>query len=83
MLCHDIFFSNMFSQGEEWYRGRSVLIQKTLRPKEVIEYIGPMNEVSNDFMKRLISLRTNDGTVPNLEREMFKWAMECKNLLFI
>ena len=55
-----------------------MLSKKLLRPKEVHEYIAPMNDVSNDFMTRLRKIRQQDGTVPNLEHELFKWAMECK-----
>ena len=65
-------------QGEEWHRHRTVLSKKLLRPKEVHEYIAPMNVVGNDFMKRLEKLRQPDGVVPNLEHEVFKWAMECR-----
>ena len=55
-----------------------MLSKKLLRPKEVHEYIAPMNVVGNDFMKRLEKLRQADGAVPNLEHEVFKWAMECR-----
>ena len=74
-------FMNMFNfrQGEEWHRHRTVLIKKMLRPKEVQEYVAPMNVVGNDFMRRLKRIANkNNGEVPNLEHEIFKWAMECK-----
>ena len=63
-------------QGEEWHRHRTVLSKKLLRPKEVHEYIAPMNVVSNDFMTRLTKIRNSDATIPNMDHEIFKWAME-------
>ena len=66
-------------QGDEWYRHRSVLSRKLLRPIEVQHYIQPMNVVANDFMKRLKRIRDpQQETIPKFEHEVFKWALECK-----
>ena len=71
-----IIFSS--SQGEEWYRHRSAVNQKMLRPKEVLDYVPQMNIVADDFMARLKRVRTSQGHVVDLEKELFKWAMECE-----
>ena len=67
-----------FRQGEEWYRHRTVLIKKTLRPKEVQEYCGAMSTVADDFMHRLRGIVHSGAILPKLDQELFKWALECE-----
>ena len=64
-------------QGVEWYRHRSVL-NKMLLPREVLNYLKPMNEVASDFVTRLTSVRGADGRIEKIEMELFRWAMECE-----
>ena len=68
----------LFRQGEEWYRHRTVLSKKLLKPKEVIAHVPSMDEVGTDFMKELHKIRPSDGIIENLEYQIFKWSMECK-----
>ena len=65
-------------QGVEWYRHRAVLNKKMLMPKEVLNYLEPMNEVASDFVNRLHRIRGADGRIKNIENEVFMWAMECE-----
>ena len=75
-----LMLGTVSGQGEEWYRHRTVLSRKLLRPIEVQRYVQPMDVVANDFMKRLHRVRDpHTGTIPRLEHEVFKWAMECKS----
>ncbi|XP_046366124.2 cytochrome P450 10-like [Haliotis cracherodii] len=65
------------SQGAEWHRYRRVVSKKMLKLKEVTDFCQPMNEVGDDFVARL--REASDATskeVPELEKELFKWAME-------
>ncbi|KAI0213553.1 Cytochrome P450 10 [Lamellibrachia satsuma] len=64
------------SQGVEWYRHRAVLNKKMLMPKEVLNYLEPMNEVASDFVNHLHRIRGADGRITNIENEVFMWAME-------
>jgi len=48
-----------------------------------MEYIQPMNDVAEDFVKHLRRLLTSTSTIVNLEMEIFKWALECKLLMII
>lgn len=64
------------SQGEEWYKQRTVVSKKMLKLAEVSNFSAQMGEVSDDFVKRLSYVRDSQGEVPALERELFKWAME-------
>ena len=53
-----------------------------LLPKEVQQYSSAMNGVSADFVNRLQNIADSDSEVKNLEMELFKWAMECKLVIF-
>ncbi|XP_035825683.1 cytochrome P450 10, partial [Aplysia californica] len=64
------------SQGEEWYKQRTVVSKKMLKLGEVSNFSTEMGEVSDDFVSRLGKIRDVNGEVPKLERELFKWAME-------
>ncbi|XP_041357475.1 cytochrome P450 10-like [Gigantopelta aegis] len=65
------------SQGEEWYKYRSAVNKKMMVPKTIAEYCGSLGEVSDDFVTRLNYIRDDvNHEVPQLEKEIFKWAME-------
>ena len=51
-----------------------------LKMKEALDFCGPMNDVGNDFMKHLTDIRESNNEVVGLEKEIFKWAFECKIL---
>ena len=72
-----VFFAN----GPEWYKHRSVISKRMLRPKEVAEYAVVFNEIITDFIERLLSVRQHVGSereneVQGLDRELFKWSFE-------
>ncbi|KAL3868739.1 hypothetical protein ACJMK2_041508 [Sinanodonta woodiana] len=64
------------AQGEEWYQQRTVTSKKMLKMKEVLDFCQPMNDVANDFMEHLKSIRNDNQEISGLEKEIFKWAME-------
>lgn len=64
------------AQGEEWYQQRTVVSKKMLKLNEVANFAGEMAEVADDFVTRLDSVRDGESEVPQLEMELFKWAME-------
>ena len=53
-----------------------------LKMKEALDFCEPMNEVGNDFMKHITDIRQPNNEVIGLEKEIFKWAFECKFSLF-
>ena len=70
-----------FSDGPEWYKHRSVLSKRMLRPKEVADYASGFNEIITDFIRRLRSVREPSGSekeneVCELDKELFKWSFE-------
>ena len=52
-----------------------------LKMKEALDFCGPMNEVGNDFMKHLTEIRQPNGEITGMEKEIFKWAFECKKII--
>ena len=70
-----------FADGEEWYKMRSALSKRMLRPKEVADYAPSFNEIVTDFIHRLRSVREQSGSekeneVCELDNELFKWSFE-------
>lgn len=70
-------------QGDEWYRNRVILVQRTLKPKAVLEYLSSMNDVANDFTEHLKHTVDSATYTPNLELIIFKWALECMYYLIL
>ena len=70
-----------FADGPEWYKYRSVLSKRMLRPKEVADYASGFNEIVTDFIHRLRTVREPVGSekeneVCDLDNELFKWSFE-------
>jgi len=70
-----------FADGSEWYKHRSVLSKRMLRPKEVADYASGFNEIITDFIHRLRTVREPSGSekeneVCELDNELFKWSFE-------
>lgn len=70
-----------FADGPEWYKHRSVLSQRMLRPKEVSDCAIAFNEIISDFIHRLRSVREPDCSerafeVCGIDNELFKWSFE-------
>ncbi len=70
-----------FADGPEWYKHRSVISKRMLRPKEVADYASGFNEIITDFIDRLRTVREPSGSkkeneVCDLDKELFKWSFE-------
>jgi len=70
-----------FADGPEWYKHRSVLSKKMLRPKQVADYASGFNNIITDFIHRLRIVREPDDSekaneVSGLDNELFKWSFE-------
>lgn len=63
--------------GEEWWRVRSKVQVPVLKPKNVINYLKDMDQVTLDFLDRLSKLRNSEGEVTvDLKEELTKWSLE-------
>ena len=70
-----------FADGPEWYKHRSMLSKRMLRPKQVADYASSFNEIITDFIHRLRTVREPDGSenaneVFGIDNELFKWSFE-------
>lgn len=72
-----VFFAN----DEEWYKHRSVISKRILRPKEITEYVPTFNEIITDFISRLRGIRDpvgkeRENEILQLDNELFRWSFE-------
>lgn len=65
-------------QGKEWGDFRSMVNPMMMQPKTVRLYVPIINEVSNDFVKRIQKIRNPNTleTPSNFEEEINQWALE-------
>lgn len=68
----------VYRQGPEWHKYRSAASKKMLKMKEVMDYCTNMDKVADDFLVHISNMRNQQGEVVGIERECFKWAMECE-----
>uniref|UniRef100_A0A672YEI0 Cytochrome P450 27C1-like n=1 Tax=Sphaeramia orbicularis TaxID=375764 RepID=A0A672YEI0_9TELE len=67
------------AEGEDWLKMRSVLRRLIMRPRDVAVFSGDVNNVLDDLIKRVCSLRAQEAdgvTVLNVNDLFFKYAME-------
>ncbi|XP_022076963.2 sterol 26-hydroxylase, mitochondrial [Acanthochromis polyacanthus] len=65
--------------GPEWYRIRSVLNPKMLKPQEVMSFAPVVHQVVSDLLQRIELLRRrslDQATVPDLASEFYKFGFE-------
>ena len=70
-----------FREGEDWNRMRKALAPKMLRPKDVRDNMDNFTAVTRDAIEHMVSIRGIDMEIPDLDKELAKWATECKCLL--
>lgn len=57
---------------------RRILNMKMLKPKVVGEYSQQLNDVTTDLLSLMKTTRDDNGIVPNIQQELFKWSLECE-----
>ena len=72
-----------FREGEDWNRMRKALAPKMLRPKDVRDNMENFTTVTRDAIEHIVSIRGIDMEIPDLGKELAKWATECECLLLI
>ncbi|XP_073436749.1 1,25-dihydroxyvitamin D(3) 24-hydroxylase, mitochondrial isoform X1 [Dendrobates tinctorius] len=63
-------------EGKDWQRVRSAFQQKLMKPSEVGKLDTKINEVMEDFIRRIDSVLTEEGRLTDLYCELNKWSME-------
>ncbi|XP_037035585.1 probable cytochrome P450 49a1 [Bradysia coprophila] len=63
--------------GEKWDTFRAQVQHVMLQPSTARKYIGPLNEIANDFMDRVHEMRDENNELPgDFLHELYKWALE-------
>nr|XP_045593554.1 probable cytochrome P450 49a1 [Procambarus clarkii]XP_045593561.1 probable cytochrome P450 49a1 [Procambarus clarkii] len=63
--------------GEEWWRVRSRVQAPVMKPKNVLNYLKDMDQVTLDFLDRISKLRNSEGQVTvDFQEELSKWSLE-------
>lgn len=68
------------TNGEEWYRLRSAVQQMMMRPKEVTVYLPLVEQVVNDFIKHIKTVKNTSGEIHNFRLEAAKWNLESSGM---
>ncbi|RZF48557.1 hypothetical protein LSTR_LSTR011172 [Laodelphax striatellus] len=64
--------------GEPWREFRTKVQRPILRPAAVVQYIQPIEEVTNQFLDRMLQIRDEQDELPNdFDNDIHKWALEC------
>ena len=66
-------------QGSEWHRYRTEFGKRMVSQTEVTRLVGPINDVTDDFITKLRHVRDNEGqlaVVDKLTKESHNWSME-------
>ncbi|XP_026478509.1 cytochrome P450 12b1, mitochondrial-like [Ctenocephalides felis] len=67
----------LHSHGEDWQNIRTKVNQPMMQIKVTRQYVGWIEEIANDFIKRLQTLLDAEGNVPqNFLREVDRWSLE-------
>lgn len=72
-------YGPILQEGESWYRIRTVLNQKMLKPKDAKLYDQLINQVVTDLVKRFYWLRESKGcgtVVPDVVNELYRFTFE-------
>ena len=77
--CFFLSMYILYSNGEVWYKLRAAVQYILLRPKKAMDFLPGQNKVAADFMNRLDGLIAENGEVPDLNRWIARWGLECKS----
>ncbi|KAK9872103.1 hypothetical protein WA026_016148 [Henosepilachna vigintioctopunctata] len=64
--------------GEPWKNFRSKVQRPILQLSTVKKYIGPIEDVTNYFIKRMLEMKDDKNEMPaDFDNEIHKWSLEC------
>ncbi|XP_054706267.1 probable cytochrome P450 12a4, mitochondrial isoform X2 [Uloborus diversus] len=63
-------------KGKEWHDLRSKTQKHLMKPKAIEAYMIPMQDVAQDFIKKIFLARDSSKEVPYFLEELYKWALE-------
>ncbi|XP_049811771.1 probable cytochrome P450 12a5, mitochondrial [Schistocerca nitens] len=70
------------TQEEEWHDFRRKVNQAMLQPRSAKLYVGPIDQVAEDFVNRMVQLRDENQQMPDdFLNELCKWSLESVSLV--
>jgi hypothetical protein len=71
--------------GDDWWRIRSKAQQPFLKTSNIEYYLPALGDIAEEFIDRIRLIRSKDNNEmkPDFINEMYKWALECKSLIFL
>jgi cytochrome P450 family 12 len=74
----NVSLNYLSSQGEEWFKYRSVVNPILMQPRNNLQYIDKMNLVADELVDNVKFLaEQHNGEMPdNFNNELYKWSLE-------
>ncbi|XP_052126389.1 probable cytochrome P450 12a4, mitochondrial isoform X2 [Frankliniella occidentalis] len=70
------------SQGKEWQEFRTAVNQVMLQPRNIKQYVEPIDRVTQEIIDRMRRIREQNSLMPaNFSDELAKWALESITLV--
>ncbi|XP_076374008.1 cytochrome P450 302a1, mitochondrial-like isoform X2 [Tachypleus tridentatus] len=69
------------TNGKEWHRLRSTFQKPLLQTDNLKFKIKPLDEVTEDLLKKVYNIKDKNGEVKDFQQELYKWALECTGVL--
>ena len=69
----------IFSNDADWKRIRGPWNHTMMKTSKVYEGIDNLNDISTDFIDRIRQRRNAKHVVEDINRELFRWALEGKH----
>ena len=66
----------LVSQKSEWWNLRSRIQQPLLRPKNLLRYIEPLEDIAMEFIDKKVRKYNGNDVDDNFVEDMYKWALE-------
>lgn len=65
------------AHGKEWQDFRTAVNQVMMQPRNIGQYVEPIENVSQEFVERMRAMRGPDGRMPaDFTHELAKWSLE-------
>ncbi|XP_046621725.1 probable cytochrome P450 49a1 [Neodiprion virginianus] len=74
---YDEAYGLLITQGEEWWKFRSVVNKVLMRPEITKLYVDAIDKIAEDFVRRIRLIRNENFEMPeNFSNELNRWALE-------
>ena len=71
------------NHGEEWWKVRSLVQQDMLRPKSAMFYINCIEEISQEFVDKMVACSDSQMEVDDVTKYIYRWSLESVAAIFL